>query len=108
MQQAMIRRLKQKGHAALLFVLLIPALFGMFTLGLDGALMLQNDARLNDALEAASLAVAAANDDNDDDGDGVDDGKIGLGSSFNQTLAKAYINEYMYNSDSISKVRISK
>lgn len=108
MRKTTVGIIRQKGHAALLFVLLIPALFGMFTLGLDGALMLQSDARLNDALEAASLAVAAANDDNDDNNDGVDDGEIGLGSNFNQQLARAYITEYMQNMDSIATVRIAK
>jgi len=99
---------EQGGHAALLFVLIIPPLFGVFTLATDGALMMQNDARLNDALEAASLAVAAANDDNDDNDDGVDDGKAGLGSAYNQTLAKAYISEYMTNMEHIESVRIKK
>lgn len=99
---------KNRGHAAILFVLIVPALFGLFALGTESAMMLQNDARLNDSLEAASLAVAAANDDNDDNNDGVDDGKIGLGSAYNQKLAKAYITEYMYNMDSIVSVRIAK
>lgn len=99
---------KQTGHAAILFVLLIPPIFAMFSLSTDSSLMLQNDARLNDSLEAASLAVAAANDDNDDNNDGIDDGKIGMGSDFNQKLAKAYISEYMYNMESIESVRIAK
>lgn len=100
---------KQKGAAALMFILVLVPMLGFFTIGTDGALMMQNDARLNDALEAASLAVSAANDPNDDDDDGVDDGKFGIGSSFNQTLAKAYISEYM-NKDlkSISSVKIAK
>ncbi|MFC1234488.1 pilus assembly protein TadG-related protein [Vibrio sp. F74] len=99
---------RQRGHAALLFVLIIPPLFGMFSLGTDGAMMMQNDARLNDALEAASLAVAAANDDNDENGDGIDDGEIGLGSQFNQNLASAYVTEYMHSMESISEVRVAK
>ncbi|MDB1123138.1 vWA domain-containing protein [Vibrio algarum] len=72
-------------------------------------MMMQNGARLNDALEAASLAVAAANDPNDDNDDGVDDGKFGIGSNFNQTLAKAYISEYMHKDlKNISSVKIAK
>ena len=101
-------RQKQKGAAALMFILVLVPMLGFFTIGTDGALMMQNDARLNDALEAASLAVSAANDPNDDD-DGVDDGKFGIGSNFNQTLTKAYISEYMHKDlNSISSVKIAK
>ncbi|MEZ8772114.1 TadE/TadG family type IV pilus assembly protein [Vibrio sp. 10N.247.310.17] len=37
---------KQSGHAAMLFAMMIPALFGVFMLGSDGARALQTKARL--------------------------------------------------------------
>ncbi|MDN3681422.1 pilus assembly protein [Vibrio tapetis subsp. quintayensis] len=92
---------RNKGHAAILFVLIIPALFGLFALGSDGARALQASARLDDGLEAASLAVAAFNDDNDDDGSGA-------GSEINQTIANAYISQYMDSMNSVSNVKIEK
>ncbi|MGY5579606.1 pilus assembly protein TadG-related protein [Vibrio cincinnatiensis] len=66
---------KQSGHAAILFALFIPILFGVFTLGTDGARAVQDKARLLEAVEVASLAVA---------GQGSDDVK----------LAKSYIEYY--------------
>ncbi|OOF06330.1 hypothetical protein BZG79_13615, partial [Salinivibrio sp. MA427] len=66
---------QQQGHAAILFALFIPILFGIFTLGTDGARAVQDKARLEEAAEVASLAVAGA---------GSDD----------KTLAKAYIQDY--------------
>ncbi len=92
---------RNQGHAAILFVLIIPALFGLFALGSDGARALQASARLDDGLEAASLAVAAFNDDNDDDGSGA-------GSEINQTIANAYISQYMDSMNSVSNVKIEK
>nr|WP_276201983.1 Tad domain-containing protein [Salinivibrio socompensis] len=59
----------------MLFALFIPILFGIFTLGTDGARAVQDKARLAEAVEVASLAVA---------GSGSDD----------KTLAKAYIQDY--------------
>ena len=50
---------RQKGSAALLFLLIFPALFAVFVWGLEGARMLQTSARLKDATESAALAVAA-------------------------------------------------
>jgi tight adherence protein G len=55
----------QHGHAALLFCMMIPILFGVFTLGSDGARMLQEKARMDEAVEVASLAVSAADASND-------------------------------------------
>ena len=52
---------KQQGHAALLFVLFIPMLFGVFVLGLDGARALQNKARLDEATEVMALAMSGQN-----------------------------------------------
>ncbi len=53
------RYLLQKGHAAMLFAMMVPVLFGVFTLASDGARAIQDKARLNEALEVASLAVSA-------------------------------------------------
>ncbi|MCG3765498.1 pilus assembly protein [Vibrio cincinnatiensis] len=72
----MIHRIqKQSGHAAILFALFIPILFGVFALGTDGARAIQDKARLLEAVEVASLAVA---------GQGSDD----------KTLAKSYVQYY--------------
>lgn len=54
----------QSGHAALLFVLFFPLLFGVFVLGTDGSRALQDKARLEEAVEIATLAVAAENSSN--------------------------------------------
>ncbi len=54
----------QKGHASILFVIIVPALFGVFMLGSDGARALQQKARVMDATEVAALAVSAHADDN--------------------------------------------
>lgn len=94
-------RLRQKGHAAILFVFMVPALFGLFSLAVDGARIMQNEARLDDALEIASLAVAAVNDDNEDDGSGN-------GSKINQDIATAYVSEYMDDMTQISGLKITK
>lgn len=56
-------RNKQQGHAAILFALFIPVLFGVFTLGSDGARAIQDKARLEEAVEVATLAVAGENSD---------------------------------------------
>ncbi|EKO3574103.1 pilus assembly protein [Vibrio metschnikovii] len=66
---------RQSGHAALLFALIIPILFGVFALGTDGARAVQDKARLLEAVEVASLAVA---------GEGSDD----------KVLAKSYLQYY--------------
>ncbi|GAK83916.1 protein TadG [Vibrio ponticus] len=92
---------KQSGHAAILFTLMVPGVFGLFTLATDGAKMLQEKARLHDGLEAASLAVAARNDDNVDDGSGH-------GSAVNQAIAKAYISQYMTDMNSVDNLSIQK
>ncbi|SHO56532.1 TadE/TadG family type IV pilus assembly protein [Vibrio quintilis] len=51
--------LAQRGHAAMLFAMVLPVLFGIFVLGTDGARALQYKARMMDASEAAVLAIAA-------------------------------------------------
>jgi tight adherence protein G len=50
---------RQKGHAALLFSMMIPVLFGVFAIGSDGARAIQDKARLSEAEEVASLAISA-------------------------------------------------
>lgn len=72
-------RRDQSGHAALLFALMIPLLFGVFILGTDGARALQSKARLEEASEAAALAIAGQNTPTDDERD---------------LLAKKYIQYY--------------
>ncbi|OOE34365.1 TadE/TadG family type IV pilus assembly protein [Salinivibrio kushneri] len=54
---------QQQGHAAILFALFIPILFGIFTLGTDGARAVQDKARLEEAVEVATLAIAGQNAD---------------------------------------------
>lgn len=66
---------RQSGHAAILFALMIPVLFGVFALGTDGSRAVQDKARLLEAVEVASLAVA---------GQGSDD----------TALAKSYLQYY--------------
>ncbi len=92
---------KQKGHAGILTVLILPALWALFSLGTDGARGLQDKARLDDALEAAALAVSAYNDDNIDDGSGS-------GSKVNQDIVKAYVDAYVTDKESITSVKIQK
>ncbi|GAL12454.1 protein TadG [Vibrio astriarenae] len=87
---------KQNGHAAILFAMMIPVFFGLFTLGSDGARMMQSKARLGDAMEAASLAVTAhASTDNSADG-------------VNQTIAKNYIEYYATDLKAIESVTVSR
>ena len=52
---------RQSGHAAMLFVMIIPILFGVFVLGMDGARALQNKARLDEATEVIALAMSGQN-----------------------------------------------
>jgi len=50
---------RSSGAAALLFLLIFPALFAVYVWGLEGARMMQASARLTDATESAALAVAS-------------------------------------------------
>ena len=67
MKTKLLRKLSlnkhQRGHASLMFILIFPALFGVFVWGTEGARIMQDDARLGDAMEVAGLAVAAENAD---------------------------------------------
>lgn len=57
---------KQKGVAAIMFVLIFPFFFGLFVLAIEGTRYLTSSARLGDVLESSSLAVAAAVDHSHD------------------------------------------
>ncbi|WP_023604266.1 TadE/TadG family type IV pilus assembly protein [Aliivibrio logei] len=95
-------RRHQKGHAAILFAMMIPALFGIFTLASDGARAIQTKARIEDAAEVATLAVSAHNDPNQDYGGG------GSPSSANQQIVTDYINAYISDVDSINEIKVYK
>lgn len=101
---------RQKGHAALIVVIVVPALWGLMSLSLDGSRALQDKARIDDALEAATLAVAARNDPNDHDPSDPDSGYISLGqgSKTNQTIAKAYLTNYLTDLSDIVSIDIDK
>ncbi|PWI35229.1 hypothetical protein DI392_02890 [Vibrio albus] len=88
-----IGRFRQKGHAAIIFVLVAPIMFSLFSIAIDGARMMQNEARLDDALEIASLALAAENNPNDSTAD--ESSEAYKGWVRNKEIATAYITEYM-------------
>tara|TARA_Y100001956_G_C4127358_1_gene191004 strand:- start:2833 stop:4083 length:1251 start_codon:yes stop_codon:yes gene_type:complete len=93
---------KQSGHAALLFAMIIPGLFGLFTLASDGARALQTKARIEDASEIAVLAIAAHNDDNKDS-QGPESG-----SRVNRKIATDYLEAYLHDTTEISEIKIRK
>lgn len=82
---------KQRGHAAMLFTMMVPVLFGVFMFGSDGARAIQDKARLNEVLEVASLAVSAQASSN---------------ATTRATTALNYI-EYLFPSADISADNIS-
>ncbi len=84
---------KQCGHAMILFVMIIPALFGIFTLASDGTRAMQTRARVADATEAASLAVAAQNSED---------------AAVNQELVRDYLNAYEHSIVSITNVQVTR
>jgi len=90
---------KQSGHAAMLFAMMIPAFFGIFTLASDGARALQSKARLEDASEVAVLAIAAHNADNSGSSSG---------SAINKQIARDWIGLYMQDMQAISDIKITK
>ncbi|WP_340642535.1 TadE/TadG family type IV pilus assembly protein [Photobacterium damselae] len=90
----------QQGHASILFAIMIPVLFGIFTLASDGARAIQTKARIEDATEAASLAIAAHNDPN------VNSDGLGSGSKVNRRIATDYLKAYITDIDSISSLKI--
>ena len=90
----MIMKLKkqQSGHAAILFVMCIPVLFGIFTLASDGARALQSKARLEDAAEAAVLAVSAYGEEDD----------------VSTQTGKDYVAHYMQDMSSLVDIKVEK
>jgi tight adherence protein G len=98
---------KQKGVAALFYVLLVPPLFGLYALGTDGAIMIQEKARMDDAVEAATLAVTALNDPNSKPSD-WDDSVDFMGSEANLSLARNYIEQYMHTAEDIDYLKVDK
>ncbi|MGR6831641.1 TadE/TadG family type IV pilus assembly protein [Aliivibrio wodanis] len=92
----------QQGHAAILFAMMIPVLFGIFALASDGARALQTKARIEDAAEVAVLAISAHNDTaQNENGNGTP-------SSYNNTLAQKYVNAYINDVDSVKEVKVYK
>lgn len=87
----------QKGHAAILCAMIVPALFGVFTLGADGARSLQQKARLMDASEVAALAVSAHSADNQSES----------GISVNRDIVTKMMNAYFPNSE-VTQVSIER
>lgn len=85
----------------MLFVMIVPALFSLFVLASDGARILQTKARIGDASEVASLAIAARNDENSDDGSGS-------GSSKNQEIVTNVVSQYMTDMNSITDINVRK
>lgn len=83
---------KQSGHAAILFVMCIPILFGVFTLASDGARALQSKARLEDAAEAAVLAVSA----------------YGEEDAVSTQTGKDYIDHYLHDMDNLVDINVEK
>lgn len=57
---------RQKGIAAIIFVIIFPFFLGFFALTVEGTRYLTESARLSDVLESASLAVAASVNHDDD------------------------------------------
>lgn len=82
----------QRGAAGIIYVTMIPALFGIFALGIESSRYLQTHARLGDAIEIASLAVAANVSKNEND---------------NRLLAQGFANIYVPDGDiDLSKISI--
>ncbi|MEZ8628258.1 hypothetical protein AB6D75_20955 [Vibrio splendidus] len=84
---------KQKGHMILFVVLFAGCLYGIASLGIDGARAVQNKARLADAVEVATLAIAA-NSDND--------------LTVNKKLANQYIDAYIQDKTNNTVIQINR
>ncbi|MCF1428410.1 MAG: hypothetical protein LPH19_10750 [Shewanella sp.] len=85
--------IRQRGHAVLLFALLLPIMWGLFTLAIDGARALQNKARLGDAVEVSTLALASHNSED---------------VKANRELVTRYIDTYVVDKDSIERIDIER
>ncbi|WP_261823942.1 TadE/TadG family type IV pilus assembly protein [Vibrio neonatus] len=70
----------QRGHAGILFAIMIPFIMSIFVWGIEGGRAIQTKARLNDAVEVATYAVAAHNSDD---------------NSVNDELVKHYLRAYI-------------
>ncbi|CAG9297093.1 TadE/TadG family type IV pilus assembly protein [Celerinatantimonas diazotrophica] len=57
---------RQKGVAAILFVIIFPFFLGFFALTIEGSRYMTDSARLSDVMESAALAVAASVNHDDD------------------------------------------
>ncbi|WP_434355092.1 pilus assembly protein TadG-related protein [Parasalinivibrio latis] len=89
---------QQKGVAAIFTVLIIPCIWGLFTLGVEGSRYLQDKAKLSDSLESAVLAVAANKEQSDD---AVDINR-------NKKLVRDYLNYLNQDITNIEAVSIKK
>ncbi|WP_461537834.1 vWA domain-containing protein [Spongorhabdus nitratireducens] len=78
---------QQQGAAAIMFVIMLPALLAMMTLGVEGARYLRLKGQLDDAIEVASLAVSAREDEN---------------IEHNRELARKYIQALVPDAEEIS------
>ncbi|MCL9780806.1 VWA domain-containing protein [Vibrio sp. S4M6] len=91
---------KQQGVAGILFTLLLLGMIGFLALATDGARALQTRARLDNASEVASIAVAALNDAN------IDSEGPESGSKVNRDLVKDYAKAYVPYIDSFPSLKI--
>ncbi|MUJ37179.1 pilus assembly protein [Aliivibrio fischeri] len=95
-------RKHQQGHAAILFAMMIPALFGIFALASDGARAIQTKARIEDASEVAALAISAHNDPAQPDN----------GSHYpsvkNKQIVEDYVKAYISDIDTVTDVKVTK
>ncbi|WP_224067619.1 TadE/TadG family type IV pilus assembly protein [Vibrio penaeicida] len=93
---------QQRGHAAILFAIALPALFGLFVLATDGAYALQAKARIDNATEVAALALSAK------DASNKDSAGAGSGSAVNRKIATDYIGAYMGDRTKVKNLRITR
>ncbi|UPR58176.1 VWA domain-containing protein [Vibrio sp. ED004] len=84
---------KQKGHMILFVVLFAGCLYGIASLGIDGARAIQNKARLADATETATLAISASSDND---------------LTVNRKLANRYIDEYIQDKTNNTVIQIDR
>lgn len=84
---------RQRGHAVLMFALLLPLSWGLFTLAIDGSRAMQNKARLGDAVEVSALALASHNSED---------------VKANRELVTRYIDTYVVDKDSIERIDIER
>lgn len=95
-------RKHQQGHAAILFAMMIPALFGIFALASDGARAIQTKARIEDASEVAALAISAHNDPAQPDNGSY------TPSTRNRQIVVDYVNAYISDIDAVTDIKVAK